>query len=58
MNHSTVLPLAVLPVALGLLLASGHVGAQAVSSPPAPLSQAELSRLVQQQALQRGSVSP
>lgn len=52
MNHSTVLPLAVLPVALGLLLASGHVGAQAVSSPPAPLSQAELSRLVQQQALQ------
>ncbi|WP_256843501.1 hypothetical protein, partial [Pseudomonas aeruginosa] len=52
MNHSTVLPLAALSVALGLLLASGHAGAQAVSSPPAPLSQAELSRLVQQQALQ------
>ena len=42
MNHSTVLPLAALSVALGLLLASGHAGAQAVSSPPAPLSQAEL----------------
>ena len=52
MNPSTVLPLAALPVALGLLLASGHADAQSVSSPPTPLSQAELSRLVQQQALQ------
>src|SRR2546425_1001557 len=52
MNHSTVLPLAALSVALGLLLASGHAGAQSTSPPPAPLSQAELSHLVQQQALQ------
>jgi len=52
MNHSNVLPLAALSVALGLLLASGHADAQSTSSLPAPLSQAELSRLVQQQALQ------
>ncbi|MGE8275352.1 MAG: porin, partial [Stenotrophomonas sp.] len=52
MKHSSVLPRAALSVALGLLLASGPAGAQAVSSPPVPLSQAELSRLVQQQALQ------
>lgn len=49
MNTHTVLPRAALSVALGLLLASGHAGAQ---SAPAPLSQAELSALVQQQALQ------
>ena len=52
MNHSTVLPPAALSVALGLLLASGHAGAQSTSSPPAPLSQAQLSQLVQQQAVQ------
>lgn len=52
MNHSTVLPPAALSVALGLLLASGHADAQSTSSPPAPLSQAELSQLVQQQAVQ------
>ncbi|GAB3049059.1 OprO/OprP family phosphate-selective porin [Stenotrophomonas tumulicola] len=55
MHTFHVLPRAALPVALGLLLASGHAGAQAVSSPanaPAPLGQAELSALVQQQALQ------
>jgi len=49
MNKHTVLPRAALSVALGLLLASGHAGAQ---SAPAPLSQVELSALVQQQALQ------
>ena len=49
MNTHTVLPRAALSVALGLLLASGHAGAQ---SAPAPLSPAELSALVQQQALQ------
>jgi len=52
MNHSTVLPPAALSLALGLLLASGHAGAQSTSSPPAPLSQAQLSQLVQQQAVQ------
>lgn len=49
MNTHTVLPRAALSVALGMLLASGHAGAQ---SAPAPLSQTELSALVQQQALQ------
>ena len=49
MNTHTVLPRAALSVALGLLLASGPAGAQ---SAPAPLSPAELSALVQQQALQ------
>ncbi|MBU2050069.1 MAG: porin [Gammaproteobacteria bacterium] len=51
MHTSHVLPRAALSVALGLLLASGHAGAQ-TSTAPAPLSQAELSQLVQRQALQ------
>ena len=50
MNTPPVLPRAALSVALGLLLASGHAAAQ--STPPAPLSQAELTALVQQQAQQ------
>ncbi len=55
MHTSHVLRRAALPVALGLLLASGHAGAQSnpsATTAPAPLSQAELSALVQQQALQ------
>lgn len=53
MHTHPVLPRAALTVALGLLLASGHAGAQTASSPPpAPLSQAELSALVLQQAKQ------
>lgn len=53
MKTHTVLPRAALTVALGLLLASGHAGAQtATTTPPAPLSQAELTALVQQQAQQ------
>ncbi|WNH51885.1 OprO/OprP family phosphate-selective porin [Stenotrophomonas oahuensis] len=50
MNTYPVLPRVALSVALGLLLASGHAAAQ--STPPAPLSQAELTALVQQQAQQ------
>ncbi len=34
MNHSTVLPLAALSVALGLLLTSGHADAQSASRCP------------------------
>ncbi|HEL7630087.1 TPA: porin [Stenotrophomonas maltophilia] len=52
MHSHPVLPRAALTVALGLLLASGHAGAQAATAPPAPLSQAELAALVQQQAQQ------
>lgn len=55
MKTSRVLRSAALPVALGLLLASGHAGARPAadgSSAPASLSQAELSALVRQQALQ------
>ncbi|WP_369913824.1 OprO/OprP family phosphate-selective porin [Xanthomonas sp. NCPPB 3005] len=46
-----VLPRAALSVALGLLLTSGHAGAQTSAAPP-PLSQAELTALVRQQARQ------
>lgn len=53
MKTQTVLPRAALTVALGLLLASGHAGAQnTTTTPPAPLSQAELAALVRQQAQQ------
>ncbi|WP_434031269.1 OprO/OprP family phosphate-selective porin [[Pseudomonas] boreopolis] len=56
MNHHPVLPKAALTVALGLLLGSAQAGAQSIdsgnASPVAPLSQAELSALVRQQAQQ------